>query len=356
MIAKTPDTNLIPLVDHCWRQFTHLLVGIIFFVFITQRLHSYEENVYLKRINDHWDFNESPENSQLREIFSTIFRKEKTLADEYYQILSGQSINFLFYQIFLKEFYQLLEDGELVDYEFLREKNDRRYKNIDEFFENFPALLNLEDLLRNDAKDPFLLLNAYINDRMPEISSKIISGSLTMETNAPGESALYFFMKKNTEDEKELFFIRELIENVFKKYKIPSKAYKGYIDSWIKHRPKSPYGMLLQIFISKNKINDAAYRSFPLGLKLPTPQGITKFFDEVYSSRCSLDFDCKTPLQLRLLTDALEPDNCRIYRYTTISAQEIKEFSDRLHNDLYLILHSASFFSNTMGHFSRATR
>jgi hypothetical protein len=330
------------------------------FVFISILFTSYafsisdEESIYLARIEEGIRYNRTnpykPYTTltdekiiSLNPLFLDIFRKEKELAKDYYQVITGQNSIFLCYQIILKELHQILENKKFTHYEFLRDSLEKKYQNLSEFFSVHPNLLKFDELIKQLENNDRVDINNFVEEDIPEMSERLISASLTMETCTFLESAQYIFangsgLGKFAENKE---YLNKLITAVFDRRGIPSAIYEPYINEWMEMLPKSDEGIIVQIFIHKTFVDDLLYVSFPKGLRLTETNDLITFFHNFNKSRLTRDFDIFACTQARVLIDALSPENAQIFRYSVIDPEKIKGFTLFIRKCLYEILEIA---------------
>lgn len=316
---------------------------------------SHEESIYLSRIEEgircHRTNSFMPYTTltdekiiSLNPLFLDIFRKEKELAEDYYQVITAQNSIFIGYQIFLKELHQILNNKEFTNYEFLRDSLEKKYQNLSEFFSVHPNLLKLEELIKQIKDGDSVDINNFVNEDVPEMSARLISASLTMETCTLAESAQYVFASGSGlgGTDENVKYLKELIAAAFDRREIPSAIYEPYINDWIKMLPKSNEGIIVQIFIYKKLADELLYASFPKGLWLAERNDLITFFHNFKKSRMTNDFDIFESTQVRVLIDALSPNNAQIFHYTVIDPEEIHRFTLLIRKCIYEILERAS--------------
>lgn len=291
---------------------------------------SEEETVYLARIQEGNQANPHTQLTdeilyQLHPLFLKILKKEKALSNNYYQVITGQNSLFLGYQIFLKELNAMMKGYSIPEYEYLRD-DEIKFAGLHEFFDLYPDLLTLHEKI-HDHQSEQTVFHDFLNV-FPQINDSLISASLTLETCSASESALHVFvtgsgMGRNKEEEN---YIKEKMVEALEKRGVPSSHYAVYLDQWIEMLPKSTEGIITQIFISKKFAKQMLYVSLPLGLWLPESRNLQRFFMEFNRSRRTENFDIYKPVQVRILADSLCPQKAKVFQYTAIEPEVIKNY------------------------------
>ena len=144
----------------------------------------------------------------LEKMFLNVLKKEKQFEENYYQFITGVPTYMYFLQVVLNSIYSYPKTTKRQDFHFLR-GNIPLPKNVSEFFYQHPDLndpciiekiqeLNSqyldeddEDIITDEWPEDTTL--GYENDTSPEISTKLISASFSLETCASLDSALHVF-------------------------------------------------------------------------------------------------------------------------------------------------------------------
>lgn len=278
--------------------------------------------------------------NEISSIIKEVFSLECTYQDEYFQVIVGQNSCFVAYQILLKELYKLTRGEGFSNFEFLRPL-DTLYleQNLEQFLINHPDLLNIEEVFKilkelpeEEATEKWVKIEC---DTTPKISSQLISGSLTLETMTPMDSALDVFIRGRGMAGEEWVpeKIPQLITEVAKSEGIEDSDLEKKLIELITKAPKTTEGILMQIFIPKNLAHNMMYIAWGGGfLDEKSSENIDKYYTELEQLRESADFSIRTPSQVRLLAGALNPQEVIIKRYTLIGSDELADFEILAHN------------------------
>lgn len=259
-------------------------------------------------------------------LFLDIYQKEKELSNDFYQIITAQNAQFLCYQIILKELMGAIENKIFHGFEFFRDPMLRKYQNLEEFLSVHPNILCYETLKDKNSNTN---INEILAEDLPEISDRMISASLTMESCPLVESAQYVFITGagmgGMKEGKE--YLHSIIAEIFLRRGIAPSIYQPYVEQWLEMMPKSSEGIIYQIFIAKQFASDMLYVSLPVGLWLPESKDLNAFFQLFKESQHNGDIDIFQSTQVRVLIDAITPSNSLVLRYSTIDQKEIEEYT-----------------------------
>lgn len=278
---------------------------------------------------------------QIQPLMKAITEKEVELHEKYYQFVTGLDSKFLAYQIILKEFYKIKYNESFNDFEFMRSYKDPNLANdLWMFLGEHPDLITLEELAKNPAtpegdEAPAIMLEGYENDTVPEIRQQLISASLTMETKTTLDSAQFVFaqgagMSKQGDEE-----LLKYIVEAFSLEHVNTEQLENRLKTLIEKAPRSREGMILQIFVPKDEAENIFYVAYGGGiLKQDETANKEVYFIEHEMKRDNLDFESEKNDQVRLLAGNLTPLNVKIFRYTTISQQEIEAYEELVRTEL----------------------
>jgi hypothetical protein len=358
---------------------------------------SLQEEAYLAHIQEgmqryhdegEFDYLTEEQISSYFPMFLSMYRKEKELSSEYYQAVTGMPPRFLAFQMILKELYRLIDRIELEDYEFLRAKfND--FKHLNEFFVTYPDLLRWNELIQPCYKiyDKYQLLDqdghmprdildtieeplksiiqkeideiqplldkqkTFISDTDSIVSDHLISASFSMETSSPMDSAHYVFITGSgmSSDKEKDNFIYDKLMPFAGSVNMSEESFKALLEDLVSRCPFSREGILMQIFIPKEKAKEMMFVALAGGFLADQQylnlihdgyaatsgsEDLEKFYNYFEYIRLTENFDIDENYQLRLLADCLRSDETKIFRYTTIPQEQLDTYQDYIRTSL----------------------
>lgn len=288
-------------------------------------------------------------------IVKEIIDLERSYYDDYYQVIVGQNSNFIAYQVLLKELYKITRKQEFSNFEFLRPLNHPSLEtNLEQFFVNHPDLLRLEEFQQFYKDYPELTQLRVIDeeyqrawesipyekrkiftevklDNTPDIAFQLVSGSLTLETMAPMDSALDVFArgKGMAFDDEMTDQICQLIVQAARFEGVDDPELESKLAKLVALSPQSQEGILMQVFIPKKQAQSVMYIAWGGGfLNKKATENIQKYFAEMEQSRESTDFNMHKPDQVRLLAGAISPDSVIIKRHTLVDPEKLLRYKD----------------------------
>lgn len=284
---------------------------------------------------------------QIQPIIRSVLQKEKDLHRDYYQVITGQDSSFLAYQIILKELYRLKYNKTFKDYEFFRPyKSPKLKRNVRQFLLEHPDLTSLDRVIQNSLGLTGKRSEEYWcnidSDTKPEIRKQLISASLTLETMSSEDSALYVFACKRGvcqpgDKAALLYFLKE----AFALEGYQSKQIESLLSRLLQMAPTSSEGMLMQIFVPKTCVSKVLYVANTGGfVKQNETKDIHGYFKNYEALRDSRQFDKTKANQVRILAGALDPEEVKIFRHTTIDKNAIKNYEQWVKEELSIALHS----------------
>jgi hypothetical protein len=279
---------------------------------------------------------------EIHPILEEAYDLECKNSKDYYQIIVGQNSCFLAYQILLKELYKITRNQDFVNFEFLRPLDATFLEsNLEKFFKKHPALLHSEEIW-DLLKSPFDKKKEEGWDRIktdldnnPNISNQLISGSFTLETFAPMDSALDVFsrgsgMAGENWVPKEISL---LIAIAAEHEGVHDPNLISKLKKLITLSPVSQEGILIQIFIPKDYAPNVMYIAWGGGLvNKEATKDIKKYYNTLEQLRSLENFNTSYPYQVRLLAGALSPDKIKIKRHTLVNPQELFDYETLVSN------------------------
>jgi hypothetical protein len=307
---------------------------------------------------------------KIKEILMEIREKEKSYPD-YIQCLTAQDSFFYAYQVIAKELWHKMGGAERKDFEYLRFPLQKLLQTKDQFFAQYPTfdsthcfessierILLCELAMEEKAKrhygifeetDPkvndFLLLEEkqkkdetdstipkFIDDRDAEIGRELISVSFTMESFFPGASCMSVFLSgqsislfavaKNEEAYRQKLVA--ILAELFNHLPLNPVIISDTVDKLFLHRPRCCYGIINQIFIQREHVENIVYWAFLGGLLHPTRNtNFLESYDELLRHRANPPFRTFKNYTGRIIAGGLFKDpDIKIFRYTLIDEEE----------------------------------
>lgn len=283
---------------------------VLFFCFLFHSLFADPLAIYIEHINKNLNGFEC-RRQEILNLMVQVRVKELEKCD-LYQFVNAQDSRFFAYQVIAKCLYEMQACTAVDDFEFLRFPHGGLQQSAAEFFKKFPRLH------RKDSDKMF--------DLEPEISRQVLSGSLSMETNTPRDSAFYVFMHgkgvSHFFNPHEDLFERHIAE-LFESAGFPQSVYGPYLRQLIGCAPKTNEGIINQIFLPKCTIEKYLYFASTGGpLHSEQNQNIHETIAQFQKERLCCDFDREKNIQARLFVGSLFDGQVKIYRYTLIPEQE----------------------------------
>lgn len=321
---------------------------------------------YLANINKGFDYLRKKEISpslnnpkRTKEIIDLLIaiRKKEELFPDKYQVVTSQDSRFFAYQVIAKELYQQQNGSVFSDFEFLRYPNKQLAQSRKELFAKYPTL-NLtkeqaEELRGIAETEKKAMENGNegdedqdddndedsgpysINDTKPEISGQLVAANLSMETCLSLDSALFVFVDgkgvveghKGLENEEYVNHFANYIRELFQNAGIAPEIYEQYIPTLIYNAPITKEGIVDQIFLPKERVQEFLYMSTPGGfLDLMQDEKIHEIFASFQSDRLRPSFKIDKNIQVRLIAGTLFNQDVKIFRHTLIPKEEQKNY------------------------------
>ena len=288
-------------------------------------------NAYIKEIlsqlQSTFNFLEDSKNCEdILQLLVQIRLKELEYPNKY-QFVTAQDSRYFAYQVIAKELYEAINGEYFSNFEFLRYPSNILIKNPEEFFYKYPLLKN-----RSNAIE----INPYYFDALPEISYQLLSASFSIDTYVPADSALFVFLYGkgisewfNTKEEH--LYHEKFIQNVsalFDSTGIDNEIYQPYLNELLDAAPKTKEGIINQIFLPIENIEDYLYISSSGGfLNTEKHTDIHQTIATFQKVRFT-NFKLKENMQVRLIIGSLFNKNVNIYRYTLIPKNEQESYKE----------------------------
>lgn len=303
-------------------------------------------------------FEDLNEKENVLQLLMDMRLKELEYADKY-QVVTAQDSYFFAYQVIAKELYQRIQEKKFNDFEFLRAPHASLAKDREDFFKKYPsfnvskevwaqiAQVPVEDLLdfieqmwNDDENDEvseeeteisLVLEDLYaLDDTLIEISAQLISANLSMETLVPADSAFDVFMggegiaaSLGIDHSAYLKKLTNHLSEIFDHAGLLRASYEPYLQHLIEAAPKTSRGIINQIFLPKEHIEDFLYIAFPFGLLNSAHDEIVhQVFTSFQTDRLKPNFNMNKNLQVRVIAGKLFDDQVNIFRYTLIPQNE----------------------------------
>ncbi len=275
-------------------------------------------------------------------LINTAINRELDFQEDYYVFYHGQKLEFMLMQDLFTKLYEVLLKKTLNDFFILRVPNEefKQFKKIKKFVRHYKKTGEF-DSGRIDHKD-------FVKTNLLSVNPSLFSNK-----ERPTSCSFYYFLNsRNSSYTNTMNFIK----NIFEFFKI-QKLYEKYqpqlqnLEYLLSGYSYQKTGLLLQIFIPKEKINDLAYMAkpggnlyYPYQFILPTP----KVFDDLNNYQQNIFSSFATyinpvamidKIQLRLLVNdqLLDPANgCIMFRYFNETAN-VKEYQKQLNKLMALI-------------------
>lgn len=303
-------------------------------------------------------------------LFLQIFENEIAHPD-FIQCVTAQDCRFYAYQVIAKELYRKIYGEPRKEFEFLRFHT--LSKNREEFSSLYPSLMisktelakefktneeGLEDALKtfekqdeeeflriskgeeeshdDDGEDEGVSISLQINDTMPEVSKELLSVNFTMETYRPLDSALFVFLSGHSislfyspdDDLDYQYKISKIFCELFDSLSLPKEKVIHCVTKLIEKAPRSQFGIINQIFIPKENVNNCLYLAFGGGLLHPVYDStFENSLLEFQNSREDSSFRTFRNFQARIIAGALfEDPKIKIFRYTLIPEEDQRKY------------------------------
>jgi len=305
-------------------------------------IHGYK--AYLEDVLNHLQHNfnsltNAKKHEEILQLIVQIRLKELEHLNKY-QFVSAQDSRYFAYQVIAKELYEAINGENFQDFEFLRYPSNTLAKNQEEFFKMYPFL-----------KNKTYRTNPDHFDGLPEISYQLLSASFSIDIFVPADSALFVFLYgkgiaewANTKDEYR--YHEKFIQNVsaiFDSAGINKKMYQPYLKQLIKAAPRTNEGIINQIFLPPENIEDYLYVSSSCGfLNIEKNNNIHQTIASFQKSRFTL-FNLKENIQVRLIMGSLFDKNVNIYRYTLIPKKEQESYKKLVREIVQRIVGMSAF-------------
>lgn len=188
--------------------------------------------------------------SQLKLDYSVddIIAAEKEYCSDYYVFYHGQRSQFWLLQEFLKELYALIKiHSPLTQFEFLRMWHEAAHTyQVNSFIDSY------EPKLPKDGQ------GAIWNDTIPDLIKNMLCVNLSIFGNLTygGESSFNYFLSNSNASFNS---IETILGKLFDHFGL-NKCYIAQLkaqETWFSHKN----GILLQIFVPKNKVDQYVYLS-----------------------------------------------------------------------------------------------
>jgi len=197
---------------------------------------------------------------RLKPLIQEVIERERD-HPEYYAFYHGMNKDVMIALDMLKQIYTRSEKVQVEGFEFLRVPTALvQDQTPAQFFERY------KDRLK------YTLLNYF--DNAPEIGAQILSTNLALPGNLiPGESTIYYFSKSKNNIIRVYAIINSIIDFLFANASLP-EDYINIVKELILLKTfkiqhileVKDYGLLLQIFIPKNLVDQTVYISEVAGL------------------------------------------------------------------------------------------
>lgn len=267
----------------------------------------------------------------LEKIINKAIDREIQFYDTHFVLYHGQKREFLLTQDIYKKLYEKINKVRLRKFIFLRIPNDEfdEYKNMTKF------------LRRNDPYQYGFDNDPYINKHILSVNASLFGNSLYTINKYISECTFKYFVRSQNITSMDFL---DLCEDAFETLQINSLFYNYTTDlidliSLLSNYEKEKTGILLQIFIPKEKINNITYRAKVQGnpfyqtsiMQFDTSSAISEYTNTLirmqnnrsfYNNYFANMFDIDE-LQFRLLLTndvILNPNSgVNIFRYTNIT-------------------------------------
>jgi len=248
------------------------------------------------------------------------------------QVIEEENINkkthYVFYHsqntsnLLLQDVLDMLFSAPIANnFHYVRNPNKEKYKT----YENVQHFLNAnENIFRQSHSIP---------DLTSDVGDHLIAANVSLYSNydAEGESSFHYFVFNRSvrnQTRKELISVCEEFGLDF---------CAKHVDEYLNWLFEQKEGLLLQIFIPKEFVNDITYVSQPGGIPIPsnikTLEYIESYIQDIKDMNRLSDLS-----QIRILITKdilLNPNNnIKINRYTTIPNKKYNEYKNKLFNHL----------------------
>lgn len=189
--------------------------------------------------------------SNLEKIINEIINKEISLEKDYFVLYHGTDRRLMFTQDLYEGIYKIFYKKAFLDFVMLRIPSalSKKYDRVEDFLGAYRYRIdNAEAKQRNLllSVNPSLFANSYQNI---------------------GSSTFHYFLNSDTCFGISILDLVQEILNYFKISELYKKYQKEYaeIDSLLSESEKEKTGILLQIFIPKNLVDNVLYHAIPGG-------------------------------------------------------------------------------------------
>lgn len=319
-----------------------------------------------------WNSSNNLMNIDERTVLQTLGIASKIRATQeshpnHYSFLVGQSIQFLAFQIISKKLTEAATGKIFKGKKFLRLPNPEDVMTKEQLFRRFPSLklagqiINEQQSKEEDSSSDDDSTSSgsssdaesvssesssdedFPGDTLPEISSQIISASLSLETFSSLDSCLFVFLENQGMRElhkKTSSLTAKFIRECFSHYKIEKRDYMPFWKE-LSSLPSSKTGLITQVLIPKNSIRKYAYASYGGGfVDIKKDQKIEEFLESFARERSGrIRFKAKQNDQVRLLAGAVMNSNELVMkRYSLLPKTAIRAYKERVRAAISKIL------------------
>ena len=323
-ILSNTSNNIVNLVDDIYNNFNPATDQI---KFSSPSIAHISNKIILKDIkirvktDEFWnEISENINHHDTKILIQKIIQKESDLSKNKAVFYHAQNRTFLLPQDVYKKINLILFKKTIKTIVLLRipNKESQKYKSVKDFLEKF---------------------NYEINDDDEVIKSLLLSVNPTIFGNTAydetGESSLeYFLASCNANETNALLFT----QNIFKYFNIEEIYFKyekqlNELYEFLKSNEKNKTGILLQISIPLNEINQFIYQAEPWGKPCLNSLPITSLLTQ-YLSRSFINQNNSKKidqLQFRVLLNDkfLQNKNIKIFRYFN-KTSNIKIYKEKL--------------------------
>jgi hypothetical protein len=227
--------------------------------------------------------------------------------------------------------------------------------------ENFLRELRGEEKVEDDSSDEDdededdedeVPAHLQLNDTVPEISKELLSVNFTMETYRPLDSTLFVFLEgksvslfslsqneaillqqmgKALDELDERIYhekLNKIFYELFDACTLPQEKLAVFIEKLVKNSPHMPLGIINQILIPKESIQNCLYMSFPGGfMNQVYDADFEEIHQEFQNNRQEEFFRTFRNFQARVIAGSLfEDPRIKIVRYTLIPEDTQRQY------------------------------
>lgn len=276
-------------------------------------------------------------------LINTIIEKELELKENYYVFYHGKQLEFLLFDELLDALNKIILKKNIKDFFMLRipDQDHKKFKNVSDFLSYYKKNGQIYD---------------WDFDHKNQIQKLLLSVNPSLFGNNynSGECTFYYFLNSQNAASPN---VQNLIKDIFEFFKIEYlyKKYENRISNLLQllstYDPKKT-GILLQIFVPKNIIDEVAYRCIPWGNLYyqdpefhPASVDVDKYQNNTFSYSELLSTYTLDEIQFRLLINEklLDPNSkIRMFRYyneidtVTQYKKEFKNLIDQINQDVLL--------------------